>query len=457
MNPDLMCRMNTCVQTKLQPNSGAVPHKGVLVRTVTLAIYILALCSPLLVRADTGLIVYGSKGMDQRRTDSGHVSLIVTDLCAKGIDQVRECRVGETPGVVITAYSNLATDYGKAVFVVPVLDHFAATNDPSLIPVLSSGASLRAAQIRYWREHLRPYFPPMSQERYTAIREDLDRFDAGRTMRRFLTMEFIGSMLGSHKHQDPTEPIAIVDPATQELIPDGRWREAIGTEQLRSAVVVTAPASISQELRLVQYLRQPQTKSFNVMSGNCSDFVEGALLAVYGDSGLRFRPRFLDLADAWVTSPLLVATGFVSYAKSNAVPLQVKFLPITAGTRRSHFAVHSLSRGALVPDPSQGKMAFALKTYVNFLNPLLGLTSFTVDQFSRFVNLPGLIHDCSAGDLLSIGTNARACSFKDVDWRDRVRVFGTSSCWKKKQDDFQKLASQAAEVGLLNRSEEKVM
>src|SRR3954452_10706687 len=285
----------------------------------------------------------------------------------------------------------------------------------------------------------------------------MDRFDAGRTMRRFLTMEFIGSMLGSHKHQDPTEPIAIVDPATQELIPDGRWREAIGTEQLRSAVVMTAPASISQELRLVQYLRQPQTKSFNVMSGNCSDFVEGALLAVYGDSGLRFRPRLLDLADAWVTSPLVVATGFVSYAKSNAVPLRVNFLPITAGTRRSHFAVHSLSRGALVPDPSQGKMAFALKTYVNFLNPLLGLTSFTVDQFSNFVNLPGLIHDCGDGDLSSIGAGAGACTFKDVDWRDRVRVFGTSSCWKKKHDEFQKLASQAVEVGLLNRVEEKVM
>ena len=297
----------------------------------------------------------------------------------------------------------------------------------------------------------------MSQERYGEIREDLDRFDAGRTMRRFLTMEFIGSILGSHKHQDPTEPIALMDPSTQELVPDGRWREAIGTEQMRSAVAMTAPASLAQELRLVQYLKQPEMKSFKVMSGNCSDFVEGALLAVYGDSGLRFRPRSSDIADAWVTSPLVVATGFTTYAKKNGIPLEIKFLPITAGTRRSHFAVHSISRGALVPDPSQGRMAFALKTYVNFLNPLPALTSFTVDQFSMFVKLPGLIHDCSDGDLSSIGAGRGACNFKDVDWRDRVRVFGTPSCWREKRDEFQKLASQAVEIGVLNPAEEKVM
>src|SRR4051794_10309724 len=228
-------------------SSEAAALTRLLARQMLLGICLLTYFSPTLLHADTGLVVYGSKGMDQRRTDSGHISLIVTDLCASGIDQVRECRSGERPGVVITAYSNLASDYGKAVFVVPALDHFTATNDPSLIPVLSSGASLRAAQISYWREHLRPYFPPMTKERYTEIREEMDRFDAGRTLRRFLTMEFIGSVLGSHKHQDATEPIAIIDPITQELIPDGRWREAIGTEQLRSAVVMTAPATVTQE------------------------------------------------------------------------------------------------------------------------------------------------------------------------------------------------------------------
>jgi hypothetical protein len=223
--------------------------------------------------------------------------------------------------------------------VVPVLNHFTATDDPAQIPVLTSGPSLRAAQIEYWRAHLRPYFPPMAQTRYAELREELERFDAGRTLRRFLTMEFIGTLMGSHKHQDSTEPIALIDPVTKELIPEGRWREAIGTEHMRSAVMLTAPSSIQQELRIVQYIRDQQSTTFNVMSDNCSDFVRGALSAVFGDAGLQFRPRALDIADAWITSPLFVATGFVSYTRKNSIPLRVVFLPITAGTRRSRFIV----------------------------------------------------------------------------------------------------------------------
>lgn len=395
--------------------------------------------------------------MDQRRTNSGHIALIVTDLCASGIAQVQACQVGEAPGVIISAYANLASDYGKALFVVPLLDHFTATKDPAFTPVLSSGASLRAAQIQYWRRYLRAYFPPMTQERYTEIHDEMQRFDAGRTMRRFLSMEFLGTMFGGHKAQDATEPIALIDPVTKELIPNGRWREAIGTEQTRSAVVLTAPSSVGQELRLVHYLDGPQSRTFNIMSENCSDFIEGALLAVFGDAGLRFRPRSLGVADAWITSPLSVATGFVSYAKKNELPLRVVFLPITAGTRRSHFSVTSISRGALVPDPSQGMIAFGVKTSVNVLNPLLGLTTFAVDQLSRLVNLPRLIHDCSGGDLLSLATSPKACSVTGVDQRDRVRVFGTRSCWKDKQETFQKLASQAFEVGLLNNNEKNLI
>jgi hypothetical protein len=44
-----------------------------------------------------------------------------------------------------------------------------------------------------------------------------------------------------------------------------------------------------------------------------------------------------------------------------------------------------------------------------------------------------------------------------VDERERVRVFGTSSCWKAKQEAFQKVASQALEIGLLNKEEESVV
>ncbi len=405
-------------------------------------------CIPVL-NAETGIVVYGSKGTDQRRTDSGHIALIVTDLCAAGINQVRRCEPSEAAGVVITAYANLASDYDKAVIVLPLLDHFEGTHDRDHIPVLSSGASLRSAQIKYWREHLRTYIPPMTQARYTELRADLERFDAGRTVRRFLTMEFLSTLLGGHKHQDATEPIALVDPETQELIPEGRWREAVGTEHTRSSVVITAPASIDQELRLTNYLDHPPFASFNAMSANCSDFVERALLAVYGDHGLRFRPRQVDLADAWITSPIFVATGFLSYLKHNDVAPHVAFMPIIAGTRRSHFSVHSISRGALVPDAGQGKLAMSLKIYFNFLNPLLGVTSFTVDQLSRLSDLPGLVHDCGAGDLLASGAEQHPCWGFQTQARDRVRVFGTPACWKRKESAFQAVASQAVEVGLL--------
>jgi hypothetical protein len=385
------------------------------------------------------------------------MSLIVTDLCASGIDQVRECREGERPGVIVTAYANLASDYEKTVFVMPLLDHFTATDDPALIPVLSSRASLRAAQIRYWQQHLRTYFPPISQARYVEIRKEMERFDAGQTARRFLTLEFIGTLLGSHKYQDATEPIALIDPATKELIPDGRWREAVGAGHVRSAVVLTAPASLQLELRLIRYLQKPQPKTFNVMANNCSDFVQGALLTVYGDAGLHFRPRSLNVADAWITTPVSVATGFASYVKKNAIPLQVVFLPITAGTRRSQFSVHSVSRGALVPDPTQGKMAFSLKLYINFLNPLLGATSLTVDELSMRVNLPRLIHDCGEGNLSSVGTRSVACLSDGASKRTRIRVFGTPSCWKKKQDEFQNIASRAEEAGLFHRVESRLI
>jgi hypothetical protein len=40
------------------------------------------------------------------------------------------------------------------VLVVPVRDHFFATADPGRVPLLSSGASLAAMQIEYWRTRL---------------------------------------------------------------------------------------------------------------------------------------------------------------------------------------------------------------------------------------------------------------------------------------------------------------
>jgi hypothetical protein len=178
--------------------------------------------------ADVGIVVYESKGVDARRTSNGHVALIATNLCAEGIDEVRACRSGEEPGVVVTRYANLAYGYDRSVFVAPIRDHFMATTDVHLIPALSSGGTLDAMQIEYWREHLRPYLPPLSEEQYQEIERDLGRFDLGRTFRKLISMELLIGVLSPQKKKYPTEPIALIDPLTQELIPNGRWREAIG-------------------------------------------------------------------------------------------------------------------------------------------------------------------------------------------------------------------------------------
>jgi hypothetical protein len=409
-------------------------------------------------RADTGIIVYGSKGVDARRTGTGHIALIVTDLCAQGIDQVRTCAPNERQGIVLTRYGDLASDYQKTVFVVPVVDHFAAIDNPDQAPLLSSGEILRNMQIAYWREHLKRYLPALSSDRYRELQYERKRFEAGRAMRQLLVLEFIGRILSTHKNTAPTEPVALLDPATQELIPDGRWREVIGAGQVRDSILITAPATEQQELRLVTYIAQMQFKPFNVMSDNCSDFTKGALSAVF-DSRLHFRPRAHDLANVWITSPISVATDFLNFAKKDQMPIQVSFVPMMAGTRRPSSFITSVSRGALVPDPRQGKMAMAIKIYFNVLNPLLGASALAVDKASRFANLPRLVHERS-GRLLSELVNGATRESGDAreatkidPQRERVRTFGTSSCWEEKRKQFATLLAQAQEHGILTRYE----
>ena len=46
------------------------------------------------------------------------------------------------------------------------------------------------------------------------MREKMERFDAGRTFRRAITMEYLMVLLGPHKKGAPTEPIAKIHPVT---------------------------------------------------------------------------------------------------------------------------------------------------------------------------------------------------------------------------------------------------
>lgn len=413
-------------------------------------------------RADVGIVIYESKGVDARRTDTGHIALISTSLCPEGIDRLRPCRAGERSGAVITRYANLASNYHKTVFVIPLLDHFSATDDPDLVPALSSGGTLESMQIDYWRHHLRNYFPPLSQEEYQAMKEQSEKFDAARLVRQVMTFEFLGTVLGSRKKHYPTEPFALIDPATHELIPNGRWREAIGVQHMRNAIMVTAAAPPEQEKALIDYIKGPDEQPFQALTNNCSDFVKYGLMAVFSDSGLRFRPRSLQVADAWITSPLEVSTDFLNFVKRRKIPITVTPAPMYAGTRRVSAPITSISRGALIPNTSQGKIAFALKIYINTLNPLLGLTTFAVDEMSRFADLRELVHRRGGGDLSliqnRIATDPQSSAeARKALRREQNRVFGTSSCWSSKREQFATLAAQATELGVLTPAEDSLL
>jgi hypothetical protein len=341
-----------------------------------------------------------------------------------------------------------------------VRDHFLATHDPKLVPTLSSGGDLEAMQVVYWREHLRPYLPPLSKERYQEMRAKLEEFDAGRIFRRAITMEYLMKLLGPHKKGLPTAPIAMTDPLNGELIPDGRWRESIGVQQMRSSVIIVAKTSPEQEHRLIAVVKEAAASPFNALSDNCSDFVARALTVVFGDAGLQMRPRTLRVADAWITTPIAVASDFVGFARRQKIPLRVELMPMLAGTRRPTAGITSISRGALVPDASQGKLAFSMKVYFNTLNPLLGLTAYGADKASRFMDLEDFIHERGSESLSRIANatmlEAKSDQAKQLQ-REQVRVFGAPSCWKAKQEQFGRIESQAAEMGLMSSVERSMM
>jgi len=296
-------------------------------------------------RANVGVVIYQSKGADARRTSTGHIALIATSLCPGGIDHLRRCDPGEEPGAIVTRYANVAFGSVQSLFVAPIRDHFTATSDPDAVPALSSGGTLEAMQMEYWRLHLKQYLPAVSQEQYRVMREELDRFDAGRTFRRTITMDYLIALLGPHKKRYETEPIAILHPDTGEMIPNGRWRESIGVQHMRSSIIITASTTPDQEERLLSYVRDTNVGKFNAITDNCSDFVANSLLAVFGDSGLRMTPRILHVADAWINTPIAVATDFLVYAKRQDVLLRVQLVPMIAGTRRPTAAITSISRG----------------------------------------------------------------------------------------------------------------
>ncbi len=430
-------------------------HRTFVRKSLISSLLFMMLCGNAPLRAGVGIVVYESKGADARRTSTGHMALIVTDLCAEGVENLRPCAADEPKGAVVTRYANVASGYDNSIFIVPMMDHFYATRNVDAIPVLSSGTTTEAMQMEYWREYLKPYLPPLTKSQYQEMRHKLDSFDAGRTFRRAITMDYLISLLGPHKKRYETEPIAIIHPVTQEMIPNGRWREAIGVSQTRSSIVVTLPESAEQKEKLLRYVNGTKPPEFQAMTNNCSDYVAGGLVATFGDEGMQLRARALHVADAWITSPIAVATDFLNFAKKTAKPLEVELVPMQAGTRRPTAAITSISRGALVPDAGQGKMAFSMKVYFNTLNPLLGLLSFTADQASRFASMQDLVHDHGSSNL---GPVTRFLPAKETQGpREQMKLFGSVGCWRAKREEFLRMSQQAVEKGMLSKTEDALL
>lgn len=407
--------------------------------------------------ADVGIIVYETKGLDARRTGSGHIALVATNLCAQGIEDLRICRDDEPRGAVVNRYATIAPLYTKSMIVLPLQDHLTGTPDRRSVPVATSGGTLEAIQIEYWRNHLRDVLPPLTIEQYEALVAEEKRFDAGRTFRRALQFEFIGKLAAPPTKHYPTDPFALIDPTTQELIPNGRWRESVGVLHSRAGIMITAVTTSQQEQRLIPFLTGAlEVEPFHALANNCSDFVKRALATVFEESNPQFRTRAMAVADAWITSPISVATDFVTLIKKAKLESTVSYLPILGGTRRPTLGITTLSRGALVPNPGVSKLAFGLKIYINTLNPLLGATALTVDKLSMNVNLPKLVHERGSPELSRNAYDGAPEAKKKMERiREQFRAFGTKPCWEKKKKAFSALASWAKETNLFDDEESK--
>ena len=249
--------------------------------------------------ADVGIIIYETKGLDARRTGSGHIALVATNLCAQGIEGLRICRDDEPRGAVVNRYATIAPLYKKSMIVLPLQDHLTGTPDRRSVPVATSGGTLEAIQIEYWRNHLRDVLPPLTMEQYEALVAEEKRFDAGRTFRRALQFEFIGKLAAPAAKHYPTDPFALIDPTNQELIPNGRWRESVGVLHSRAGIMITAVTTSQQEQRLIPFLTGAlEVEPFHALANNCSDFVKRALATVFEESNPQFRTRAMAVADA---------------------------------------------------------------------------------------------------------------------------------------------------------------
>lgn len=399
--------------------------------------------------AATGVIVYESRGMDTRRTQTGHAALVLTQVCADGLISVRACTAGEHPGVVVTRYTNLAWGSPIEFMVLPLRDHFLGTDDPDKVPLLTTGPVLREMQMQYWRSHWKEAIPPMDANEYERHRKELDHMTMIKALKYVGQFEFLFKLLAPGKKSEPTAPIALRDPVSGVLVRDGRWRGVLGVQHERDSYVFITPTETEQELSLVEFLKDERHTRFNLLASNCSDFVGHALSYMFAAEKFKRRPRMLAFGDSFISSPVSLTSDFVHFANDRKMPLAVFFVPQMAGSRSKSTGARTTVAGCLNPSFRQGLLAFGVKAYLLEMNFLVPALAFAADKLSFNVNLDkeATAQALPLGELLGEKPEPE---YRRVPTRlEQTSYFGTKQCWKDRREEFKGMIGFAVERGLV--------
>lgn len=229
----------------------------------------LVLCLPLISQADIGFLLHESIGnpwYPQKKLDTGfltqggHGAILVSDLCAETPTQIRKCKEGEAPGIVISRYDGLSKeDYDWLA--VPVSWYFDGVPTPAERPLFGSKKVYEAVQERFYNEFLS---------------KSIARVEAGK-------------------------------------LPPGRWQDTVAASFRRDIYNLSIKYDGDTQAKIVDPLMNTSNKSsFDFFLRNCSDF-----------AGDFFKDRFdkftrTNLGDVGFTSPKGVAWSVNKLGKSLA-------------------------------------------------------------------------------------------------------------------------------------------
>lgn len=184
-------------------------------------------------RADADLLVEEPINLLGQLSPTGHVALMMEQLCPNGPLKVRLCREGES-GAVIGRYNGIGTlDF----LVMTPGAYLYAVDDASKIPTIETPAGLAELRQTYVDEH-------------------------------------------------PSPELALLQPK--------QWEQLLGSAYRRQIVAVHLQTTPEQDAMLMEWLNKLQNeRNFNFFVRNCADFVREMLNVIY--PGAIHRSVFFDV------------------------------------------------------------------------------------------------------------------------------------------------------------------